>query len=1079
MFTNFSYRDDLIFINEIYNSERKDKEMIVAEETKKYKSVEPTFKESPFRIIYPKITVAGSFVSFDFKVDFQDKTNKTKFVFNRFTIIDKFSRKASVEPEDQNNLFGGSKCLAMVDGSLVYKGSFKIVVSFITMDGISIDVAYAYEGKNPVRLTSVSIADMTAEDKKEFASIFNANVEKLSNIGELTTGNTISEPEYHDFDDYITAISQELFFLKNNGGKKYKATDGHLLTPNSNEYCYSFELETELYLSDDAPVAVTKGLETVYGVVVVCDGFQIIVSLESDIGDTVSSAEIGVEPWKLLEKLRDGIKTITPSNRIAWKLFHEGPFLADKVSDISKIKRGQEEAIKHAIENDITVIWGPPGTGKTYTMAKMAECFVSEGKSILIVSHSNISVDNVVKQISNQFSQNHLAPILPEGKVLRYGFVRDEELSQSENCVAFNFALNNHPVYKKEYIALSEESRKLKVELEFKHDTQKAEKRKELEKQLKMIRAKLKEETKLYVAKAQVVATTVSKIYMDKLFDGKKYDVVMFDEVSMAYVPQLLYAAKCAKEKFICVGDFRQLSPIVQSEKAKELLQKDIFSILNIGGQGDIRNHPWLVMLNEQRRMHPSISKFSNQRIYKGLLKDHPSMFGKWDFVTEKDPLSDEAMNLIDVFGTYCAASKNADNSRFNIMSALLSFAVALKSEKAQYNLAFKEEEKTGIITPYAAQTRLIRALIQDYRENGKTAISCATVHQFQGSERNVIIFDAVESYPFTKPGWLVSKNENNSVLRLINVAITRARCKFITVANTRFWANKFSETQNVYYKLLEHIKANDNVIDIKNDTLIKLIKELDFGKNINVLFGEEDAWVQLLKDVEAAKEQIVITLPSDKLNYMYANKFIEKLHEHAHDKTHITGKAKAIERLDTDWKNLLYGSKDAVFPLIVIDKKIIWYGFPLSELAFEDKNSKFIAVKNPIFRIRGKHTNEMIYSLCNLDYRIDEKGFKIKLQEKANSTAGKGLAAYVHNHEICPKCKKPMNLYRSHNGKFMLKCSSCGEIGLLSVDTVNMYLDKVNGKCTVCGKDMYAGVGPFGLYVRCSNNHYTKLSEI
>ena len=158
----------------------------------------------------------------------------------------------------------------------------------------------------------------------------------------------------------------------------------------------------------------------------------------------------------------------------------------------------------------------------------------------------------------------------------------------------------------------------------------------------------------------------------------------MFDEVSMAYVPQLLCAAAFAKEKFICVGDFRQLAPIVQSEKAKNVLQSDIFSFLNICKYSEIHNHPWLVMLNEQRRMHPNISKFSNQQIYKGLLKDHSSVLSRWDSVTAREPLSDKAMNLIDLAGTFCAASKNADNSRFNILSAVLSFAVALKSEKSQ-----------------------------------------------------------------------------------------------------------------------------------------------------------------------------------------------------------------------------------------------------------------------------------------------------------------------------------------------------------------------------------------------------------
>ena len=294
--------------------------------------------------------------------------------------------------------------------------------------------------------------------------------------------------------------------------------------------------------------------------------------------------------------------------------------------------------------------------------------------------------------------------------------------------------------------------------------------------------------------------------------DNKKYDVVMFDEVSMAYVPQLLCAATFSKEKFICVGDFRQLAPIVQAEKAKDILQSDIFSFLNICRYNEIYNHPWLVMLNEQRRMHPHISRFSNHRIYKGLLKDHPSVVSKWNSVVSRDPLSEKAMALVDLYGTFCAASKNADNSRFNILSALLSFAIALKSESAQNGLNFKNEEKVGVITPYAAQTRLVRAIIQDYRQNNSTAISCATVHQFQGSERNVVVFDAVESYPFVKPGWLVAKNDNGSVLRLINVALTRARCKFITLANTRFWNNKFHETQNTYFRLLEHIKTNNTV---------------------------------------------------------------------------------------------------------------------------------------------------------------------------------------------------------------------------------------------------------------------------
>ena len=577
---------------------------------KKYKSVQQNFNDCPFKIMLLKITIVEPFINIEFSVSFIGKSHPVKYMVKECTVTDKLGNVSTVNPKGQSNFLGDTKTTVVIEERRLLKSSFTLVITILTMDGDSVDVTYFCERNKQSILKSIAIADMTEQEKDLFITEFNTAVEQMETIGNEPSGNKAkaqAPPQNHDFDKYIDAISSELFFLKHHRGKKHKVTDGRLLTPNSNEFCYSFELESELYLSDDAPVSVIRGLETVNGTVIVCDGFQIIVSLEHNIGDTVPSAQISVEPWKLLEKLRDRVKAINPNNHIAWKLFYQGPTLADKVSNVTTVKRGQDVAIRHALEEDITVIWGPPGTGKTYTMAQMTERFVYMGKNVLIVSHSNISVDNVVKQISNQFSQNHLAPILTKGKVLRYGYVRDEELSQNDNCVAFNFALNSYPELKTQYLTISEESKKLKIELQFKQDTAKAARRKELEKILKGIRTKLKTEAQTLTSKAQVVATTVSKIYMDKLFDNKKYDVVMFDEVSMAYVPQLLCAATFSKEKFICVGDFRQLAPIVQAEKAKDILQSDIFSFLNICRYNEIYNHPWLVMLNEQRRMHPHI----------------------------------------------------------------------------------------------------------------------------------------------------------------------------------------------------------------------------------------------------------------------------------------------------------------------------------------------------------------------------------------------------------------------------------------------------------------------------------------
>ena len=75
-------------------------------------------------------------------------------------------------------------------------------------------------------------------------------------------------------------------------------------------------------------------------------------------------------------------------------------------------------------------VWGPPGTGKTYTMAKIANSYIAQGKSVLIVSHSKVSVDGVIKQVVKMLGTDKQS-VLEDGKILRFGYVRDDELSQN------------------------------------------------------------------------------------------------------------------------------------------------------------------------------------------------------------------------------------------------------------------------------------------------------------------------------------------------------------------------------------------------------------------------------------------------------------------------------------------------------------------------------------------------------------------------------------------------------------------------------------------------------------------------
>lgn len=101
----------------------------------------------------------------------------------------------------------------------------------------------------------------------------------------------------------------------------------------------------------------------------------------------------------------------------------------------------------------------------------------------------------------------------------------------------------------------------------------------EVQQRIRKLQSSVEEDEKMCVNHARLVATTVSKLYANRLFEGRRYDLVMFDEVSMAYVPQVICAAMHAGERLVLVGDFRQLAPISQGRASKVELSRGNYSV--------------------------------------------------------------------------------------------------------------------------------------------------------------------------------------------------------------------------------------------------------------------------------------------------------------------------------------------------------------------------------------------------------------------------------------------------------------------------------------------------------------------
>lgn len=104
-----------------------------------------------------------------------------------------------------------------------------------------------------------------------------------------------------------------------------------------------------------------------------------------------------------------------------------------------------------------------------------------------------------------------------------------------------------------------------------------------------------------------------------------------------------------------------------------------------------------------------------------------------------------------------------------------------------------------AIISPYRAQVRLLRRWIRQEQRADRTPYNAidfesGTVHQFQGSDADVVIFDMVDGAGRSGIGNLLRGDIGT---RLVNVAITRARGKFVVLADKTWCKRSFERTDN------------------------------------------------------------------------------------------------------------------------------------------------------------------------------------------------------------------------------------------------------------------------------------------
>ncbi|MEI8194539.1 MAG: DEAD/DEAH box helicase, partial [Phycisphaerae bacterium] len=465
---------------------------------------------------------------------------------------------------------------------------------------------------------------------------------------------------------------------------------------------------------------------------------------------------------------------------------HDAAQMTDPVAFTGRLRKRQKDAFRLA-GWDAAYLWGPPGTGKTYTVgAILAQYLIKFPQSrILLLSTTNTAVDQALVAVDKGLEM--LGPTNSTAGGLRRKCSRI-----GSHFIAKHYDGREHllPVRDERLI-----QRLMLIESE-RPDPDKVQAFNNWKLQIEQVRKEIREQAKHALVTARLAAmTTTRAVYsFDDLRSLGFYDLIVFDEASQVGIAHALAIAPLGTH-VLFAGDPNQLAPIVQSEHpdAMKWLGDSMFQYM-------VRSSPSTCQLNEQSRMAESICKIVSNVFYDGQLvvASDCQRNDLWHYERELPsvfPMGRSAVHLelIEQNGQW------SQNYHGPIRYHGAEFVCEVVARLVHQGLA---EEDIIVLTPFRAQRALLR---QKLRHDGFTHVTVSTVHRSQGSERHTVIFDPTDgSSEFLNPRShqipsAVLRRRQLDAKRLINVALSRAKARLIVIMSEGDKANPlFAQIANI-----------------------------------------------------------------------------------------------------------------------------------------------------------------------------------------------------------------------------------------------------------------------------------------
>ena len=487
---------------------------------------------------------------------------------------------------------------------------------------------------------------------------------------------------------------------------------------------------------------------------------------------------------------------ITPVARVLWDAAQLQNEIVSPTAQASAefartrddLNDSQTAAVKHALERALTVIWGPPGTGKTQTLAAALHAEIRAAieagspLKIFLGGPTYKAVEELFGRLLRVLAADAGSPCS-----LFFGYSRSHEdggqswNTEAEHLVSRSFHFADNDAVYGDCIRDLLDASSISVVATVCHQAHKIGEQ--------FNRAQSGEADAPLLARA--------------------FDIVVLDESSQIPVARSLGALGLLKEKSrtIVAGDHLQMPPIFQLEppKGSEFLVGSIQTYLlerDFGGQKvdgcdlltNYRSHQQIVDYALTLGYNPGLhAHFSDTQLE--LVSPVTDLRNQWPSAVWSESWSeilDPSRPLLTLLHDDPISSQGNQNEADIVASLVASLrqSVALKlsnhpnppdSDTTEAQQFWKQS--IGIVTPHRAQRKLILEALREFFPDEGTEMNEAvhTVEKFQGGERHTIIV----SFGVGDPDIIAGEEAFLMQLERINVAVSRAMAKCIVIMPT------------------------------------------------------------------------------------------------------------------------------------------------------------------------------------------------------------------------------------------------------------------------------------------------------